>query len=216
VVSEREHDVASAERRFAEARLASARAERDELESSLVVRAPFDGVLIRIHADAGADLLPGAALADLRSTAGLEIVADVPESHADGLAHAALSVQIGDGPWRPARLARLDGMTDWRTRSRTAHLAFDGDAEPGAYARVALGARPDATEDGSVPTASLVSRGALSGVFVIEDGEARLRWLKLGRELGGRVEVLAGLETGERYALAPQTLADGAAVRARP
>lgn len=216
VVSERDHEVAGAEQRSAVARLESARAAFDALASGSIVRAPFDGVVVRIHADPGADLAPGAPLADLRSSAGLEVVADVPEADAARLATAALSVQVGEGPWRPARLARLEGMTDWRSRSRTAHLTFDGDAEPGAYARLALGTHPDATGDGSVPAASLVARGALSGVFVIDADRARLRWLKLGRARGERVEVLAGLEPGERFAIVPGSLADGAPVKVRP
>ncbi len=216
VVSKRDYEVAGAERRSAEARLESARAAYDALASGSTVRAPFDGVVVRIHADPGADLSPGAPLADLRSSAGLEVVADVPEAAAARLAISVLSVQVGDGPWRPARIARLEGMTDWRSRSRTVHLMFDGNAEPGAYARLALGTHADSTGDGSIPASSLVARGALSGVFVIEAGHARLRWLKLGRERGVRVEVLAGLEPGEQFALAPESLADGRAVKVRP
>jgi RND family efflux transporter MFP subunit len=216
VISDRDRDVARAERRSADARLESARAVFEVLASGATVRAPFDGVVVRVHADPGADLSPGAPLADLRSSAGLEVVADVPEGDLARLATSALSVQVEDGSWRPARLARLEGMTNWRTRSRTAHLTFDGDADPGAYARLAIGARSNTAGDGSVPAASLVTRGALSGVFVIEASQARLRWLKLGRVRGARVEVLAGLEPGERFALAPESLADGAAVEIRP
>ncbi len=107
-------------------------------------------------------------------------------------------------------------MTDWRSRSRTAHFTFDGSAEPGVYARVSLATSPDAAGDGSVPAASLVHRGALAGVFVIEDDEARLRWLKLGRPRGDRVEVLAGLESGDRFARVPGSLTDGAVVKVQP
>ena len=212
VVSERDHEVAVAEWRFAEARFESARALLDGLESGIHIRAPFDGVVVRIHADTGADLAPGAPLVDLRSSSGLEVVAEVPEGPAARMATAALSVQIGDGPWHPARLARLEGMTNWRSRSRTAHLVFNGDAEPGTYARISLLTRTDDAADGSVPVASLVTRGALSGVFVVQENRARLRWLKLGRARGNRVEVLAGLESGERFALVPRLLTDGVAV----
>ena len=212
VVSERDHEVAVSEWRAAEARLESARASLDGLDNGMRIRAPFDGVVVRVHADPGADLPAGTPLVDLRSSSGLEVVAEVPEGPAARMATAALSVQIGDGPWRPAHLARLEGMTDWRSRSRTAHLTFGGDAEPGAYARLSLLARTDNSGDGSVPIASLVRRGALSGVFVVEENRARLRWLKLGRSRGDRVEVLAGLEAGERFALAPRLLTDGVAV----
>ena len=215
VIAERDREVAADARRSADARLASAQSALDALASGTTVRAPFDGVVVRVHADPGADLAAGSPLVDLRSSAGLEVLADLPEDALSRLAAFTLSVQIGDGAWRPARLARLEGMTDWRSRSRAAHLAFEGGAEPGAYARVALTSGPDAVDAGSVPTGSLVSRGALSGVFVIESGQARLRWLKLGRAEEDRVEVLAGLEPGERYAISPRSLVDGRLVKVR-
>lgn len=216
VLAERDREVAGSDQRAAEARLEAARAALDALNSAVIVRAPFDGVVVRVHADPGADLPAGAPLVDLRSSAGLEVIAEVPESAVPRLASSPLSVQVGDGPWRRARLARLEGMTDWRTRSRTAHVLFEGDADPGAYARLALGAPPDSSGDGSVPAASLVARGALSGVYVIESGQARLRWLKLGETRGSRVEVLSGLEPGECFALAPESLVDGSKVSVRP
>jgi multidrug efflux pump subunit AcrA (membrane-fusion protein) len=207
--------VAADARRAADARLEAARAALDALESGSTVRAPFAGVVVRVHADPGADLAAGSPLVDLRSSTGLEILADVPEDALSRLDGSQVSVQVGNGPWRPARLARLEGMTNWRSRTRTAHLVFDGDAEPGAYARVMLAGRPADAGAGSVPVESLVSRGALSGVYVIEGGQARLRWLKLGRTHADRADVLAGLEPGERFALSPQALVDGRAVKVR-
>jgi multidrug efflux pump subunit AcrA (membrane-fusion protein) len=51
----------------------------------------------------------------------------------------------------------------------------------------------------------------LSGVFVVNDeGNAYFRWLHIGREWPDRVEVTAGLKTGERLVAAPDsTLRDG-------
>lgn len=216
VVSARERELAASQRRAAEAQLEAARAAMDAQDAARIVRAPFDGVVVRVHADPGADLQPGAPLAVVRSQAGRELEVQVPDQAVASLATAPLAVQIGDGPWRPARVVRLDGMTDPRTRSRTARIAFDGAAEPGAFARLAIGRVHDRAGAGGVPTASLVARGALRGVFVVEDGHARLRWLQLGREHGDQVQVLAGLESGERYVLAPDSLADGVAVRPRP
>ena len=215
VISERDHEVAADARRAADARLEAARAALDALESGSTVRAPFAGVVVRVHADPGADLAAGSPLVDLRSSTGLEILADVPEDALSRLDGSPVSVQVGNGPWRPARLARLEGMTNWRSRTRTAHLVFDGDAEPGAYARVMLAGGPADAGAGSVPVESLVSRGALSGVYVIEGGQARLRWLRLGRTHADRADVLAGLEPGERFALSPQALVDGRAVKVR-
>jgi len=216
VVSARDREVAEAQQRAAQAQLESARATLERLDAGTTVRAPFDGVVVRLLADPGADLSPGAALAEVRSESGAELECEVPEHAVTRLERESLAMQVGEGAWRPVRLVRLAGMTDWRTRSRLARLAFDGSAEPGAFARLAIGGASDEGGESSVPKASLVARGALRGVYVVEGDRVHLRWLQLGREQGQRVEVLAGLTAGERYAVAPDSLREGDAVTIQP
>ena len=56
-----------------------------------------------------------------------------------------------------------------------------------------------------IPRSAVVTRGELTGVFTVgADKTARLRFVKLGRARGDRVEVLSGLTAGEKL------LADGA------
>ncbi len=65
-----------------------------------------------------------------------------------------------------------------------------------------------------MPESTLVHRGELTGLFVVRDGQAWLRWVRPGRAEGGEVEVLAGLWPGEEVVVSPQGLADGTRVRA--
>jgi len=160
-------------------------------------------------------------LVDLRSPGGSEIVTAVPEAAAQDLGSAKAWVQVGDGPWYPARLLRADGMVDPATRSRTARYApvGAGRIEPGAFARVRLelvGGRGAAQDAGalSVPAASIVRRGALTGVYVVEDGRVWLRWVRLGAPQAGRVTVLAGLTASDVVVASPAGLEDGARVQA--
>jgi RND family efflux transporter MFP subunit len=217
---------AQAERRAAEAGWAQARAQVDQFRSGILLSAPFDGVVVRRHADVGVTVGPGQPLLDIRSEGAGEIVASVPEAELPRLAHAQAEVQVGDGAWAPASLARVDGMTDFSTRSRVARFrAAAGVAlEPGAFARVRLSAasphetgKAAVTAAGvlTVPSRSLVHRGSLTGVFVAESGVARLRWLRVGRETGGRTEVLAGLGPLDDVVDEPAGLEDGRAVKVR-
>ncbi|MEQ1832975.1 MAG: efflux RND transporter periplasmic adaptor subunit [Candidatus Eisenbacteria bacterium] len=217
VVAMAERENAEAADRGAVARLAQATAARESAESAFEVRAPFAGVLVRRHADVGADVQPGSPLVDLRSPSGAEIVTAVPEAAASALAKADAWVQVGDGPWRAARLLRADGMVDPATRTRTARYAprDRGAIEPGAYARVRLSIARGTPSGGAlaVPTTSVVRRGALTGVYVHEHGRVWLRWLRLGRTQGDAVEVLSGLNAGEQVVAAPQNLEDGVRVK---
>lgn len=218
VAALRELEGAQGERRAAEAQWAQARAQFDGLESATRLTAPFDGVVVRRHADPGATLGPGQPVLDLRSHAVGEITAMVPESQLPRVSGARAEYQVGDGPWRPARLVRVDGMTDFATRSRTARLRPAGgeSLEAGAFARVRFAggqAAPGTTAGLSVPLAALVRRGALTGVYLAQDGHARLRWLRVGREQGGSVEVLAGLAAEDEIILDPTGLVDGRAIQ---
>lgn len=223
VVAQTERENAEAGDHGAAARLAQATAARELAESAFEVRAPFAGVLVRRHVDAGADVQPGSPLVDLRSPSGVEVVAAVPEAAAESLFSARAWVQIGDGAWREARLLRADGMLDPTTRTRTARFApRDRDGlEPGAYARVRLelpGADGAAAAAAPIalPVASIVHRGALTGVFVVEQERAWLRWVRLGRTQGSDAEVLSGLDRDALVVARPDGLVDGARVTVTP
>lgn len=223
VAALRELEGAQAERRAAEAGWAQARALVDGMKSGTAIEAPFDGVVVRRHADVGVTVGPGQPLLDVRSSASGEIVASVPETELPRLKSSHAEFQVGDGPWRAATLRHVDGMTDFATRSRVARFgAGAGEApEPGAFARVRLAAVAGgaaATDAGvlTVPAGSLVRRGGLTGVFVADNGVARLRWLRTGRENAGTIEVLAGLAATDAVIGSPRGLEDGRAVKVLP
>lgn len=223
VMTTADREAAEAADRTAAARLEQAMAARETAEAAFEVRAPFAGVLVRRHVDAGADVMPGTPLVDLRSPSGNEVVSAVPEAAAAGLGRARTWLQVGEGEWRPARLLRADGMVDPATRTRTAHFAVPAGlgAEPGTFARVRIES-PDADPASdeaaplAVPLTSVIRRGALTGVFMVEDAHAWLRWVRLGRSEGAQVEVIAGLEAGMQVVADPRGLDDGTPVKVVP
>jgi hypothetical protein len=99
-------------------------------------------------------------------------------------------------------------MVDPLTRTRGARFALrdGGTPEPGAYARLRLERTGAAVGKAalSVPRASLVQRGALTGVYVIDGERAWLRWLTPGRGDAETVDVLSGLEAGMRVVAAQE------------
>jgi multidrug efflux pump subunit AcrA (membrane-fusion protein) len=65
-----------------------------------------------------------------------------------------------------------------------------------------------------LPSSAVVERGELTSVFVVgSDRIARLRWVKTGRRLDGRIEILSGLNEGERVLTDAVRGADGAVVQ---
>jgi len=54
-----------------------------------------------------------------------------------------------------------------------------------------------ATTRVSIPVDAFLNRGGLPGVFVLRDGRARFRMVKIGKLRGDRLEVLSGLSGDE-------------------
>jgi hypothetical protein len=79
---------------------------------------------------------------------------------------------------------------------------------PGQFASVRFDAL--ALKALAVPVAAVRSEGQMDGVFVAEDGLARLRWVQLGVRGGDLVQVLSGLKAGDRVIVpVPEHLSDG-------
>jgi hypothetical protein len=64
----------------------------------------------------------------------------------------------------------------------------------------------------AVPAAAVVERGALTSVWAVSpQGIARLRLVRLGKTVGSRVEVVSGLNPGEKIVTAgADKVTDGA------
>jgi RND family efflux transporter MFP subunit len=221
VVALRDRDLARQDAQVAAAELAAAVAASEQWRAGTIIRAPFDGTVVRRLIEPGADVLSGQPLLEVYSSIGEEIAVALPESRAGALEGARFDVQWGDGgPWLATRLVRSEGALDAGTRTRTAYLRLDrgGDTpvriRPGSFVRVRVDTpRSDAIV---VPSTSLVRRGGLTGLFIVRDDRARLRWVRPGTETARGVEIMAGLDAGEAYALDPARLRDGVAVEARP
>jgi multidrug efflux pump subunit AcrA (membrane-fusion protein) len=51
----------------------------------------------------------------------------------------------------------------------------------------------------TVPLSAIIERGQLTGVFVVDKANtARLRLVRTGKHYGDRIEILSGLNQGER------------------
>jgi RND family efflux transporter MFP subunit len=231
VAALRELELAQDERLAAEAAYGAATAAHEAILSGSEIRSLFSGVVVRRHLDPGATAAQGEPVLDVRSGEASEIVAAIPEAWLPALRSSRVDVRVGEGPWAGARVVRVEGMTDFRSRTREARFIPASPREPlepGAYADVRL-ARGDSAPDAAsrrsgtagaeflhVPSESIVRRGALTGVYVIRDGRAWLRWIRTGRSDARTADVLAGLLPGDIIAADPSGLSDGRAVVAGP
>jgi len=203
-------DKAAADRKAARARLAAAEARVKEAAEQLehtVVRAPYGGIVVQRHVEAGETAQPGQPLMTGLSLETLRAVANVPQTAVDAvLTRKQARVIHQDG--RSVEAERLTLVPCATSACHTFQIRVylpPGQAGiyPGMFVKVAfvIGER----ERLVVPAQAVVRRSEVTAVYVVEAGGViALRQVRAGAtSADGLTEVLAGLEAGERVALDP-------------
>jgi RND family efflux transporter MFP subunit len=196
---------------------AAAAAQAEVMLSYTRITAPFAGVVVRRHAEVGDLLAPGRAVVELEDPATLRLAVEVPETLAARLAPGAtFAVQVPAAAFAgEAPVVEVVPAADPVTRSVLVKLALPAGTaglRSGQFGRVGVPVAEGRVL--AVPAAAVVRRGQLDAVFVVADGVARLRLVRLGASLGDAVAVRAGLSAGELVAVDPANLRDGQAVAA--
>jgi RND family efflux transporter MFP subunit len=191
-------DMARADEAQAKAALAQARTALDDTR----IRAPFDGMVTEKRVDPGTLASAGLPIFTVEDTHRYRLEATVNETDLayveigqstrvviDALGSAERKGVVGQivpaaDPGSRSFLVRIDLAADARLRS-----GLFGRAQFSRGARSSL----------LVPRTAVVERGQLQGVFVLDQNQvAALRYVTLGKPAGENVEVLAGLQGGER------------------
>jgi len=209
LVSRSMQDQATTRRDAAAAALAAARAGLRQTAQQLdyaTVRAPFAGIIGQRQVQVGESVGPGQPLLDVLAPSPLRIEVTLSQVDLARLdAAASASVRLPDG--RDVVVADVvpGPAIDPATQTGTVRLEL-GDADLGLRPGDAVAVRfpLGQAQQQRVPTSAVVRRGEVRGVYVISsDQRITLRQVRLGRDDGEHVVVLAGLQDGERIALDP-------------
>jgi RND family efflux transporter MFP subunit len=191
----------------AESRFSVAKATLEEAKAMLAyveVKAPFDGVITRKHADVGDLAAPGKALVQLEDSTALQLEADIPEAIAGTIQpQSQLTVKLDGVPQEfSAQVSEIAPIID--PLSRTLQVKLDLPQQPGVrsgqFARLIVPVAESETL--RVPASAVVRRGQLEIAFVVADNTAHLNLVKTGRRTGSDVEILSGLEPGQAVVVA--------------
>jgi RND family efflux transporter MFP subunit len=200
-----------------------ARVQRlEQLTSFSKITAPFDGTITSREVDVGQLVSAGSSheLFRLARTNKLRAYIRVPQTQARGVRIgqcAEVVVPEIVGETFIAKIIRTAGAMDTASRTLLTELEIDnekGEILAGSYARVRLAqSQPDALL--TLPANTLLFRAEGIQVGVVDaQNKVQMRTLKIGRDFGPSVEVLGGVETGDRVVLnPPDSLASGTEVR---
>ena len=185
------------------------------------VPSTLSGIVGRVYLDRGADVTLGTPVALVVDASSVRARADVPERYAGRVKlgqDVRVEVEAYPGRIFRGRVSKESPVVDPDTRSAPIEVDLDnadGRLRSGMFAKmtVVVARRAGVVV---VPKVALVE-GASPSVFVIKDGKAHGRALKLGLVNDSQAEVLDGLKAGEDVAVfGLYGLKDGSAVEVLP
>jgi len=216
-VSPHEYDEVKAKLAAATARRDGAHANSAQAEAAVAganttvgftkVRAPFDGLIIAKLADAGAMAAPGVPLLVVEDPSRFRLEVEVDEGLIGAVRLGASVPVVLDLPGARAitgKVAQIVPAAD--PASRTVTFKIDLPTDPKIRSGLFGRARFPRGERESIliPQTALLHRGQLDAIYVVgKDEVAGLRYVTLGKPDGSDVEVLSGLDNGERLVAQP-------------
>lgn len=215
LISGTDYDAARANYDVDVARLRSSRARL----SKTVIRAPFDGFVGLRRINIGDYATVGQELVDVVQLDPLRVDFSVPETLLPKV-RQGLTVEITVDAYPddvfPGEITAVAPKSDIEGHSLEVRAILPNEAlklRPGLFVRVgiSLGINPNAIV---IPEQAIWPIGQDKTVYVVVDGKAQQRVVKIGERKPGAVEITEGLAVGEVIVTAGQMkLFDGAAVR---
>ena len=202
----------------AKARLKKARIRFDKAK----VTSPIAGVISKKYVDKGNYVTPSTPLVRVVDIRNVEVKGGVSGEYLPHLepGETRAEVNIDAFPEKSftGRVDRVQPELDPATRTVevTVRMENSGQAlKPGMFARVRI-LLDEKTGVPLIPDAALQTVEGNHYVFVVEDGIAHRRQVRVGLEEGAANEVLEGLSPGDRVIIrGHRVVEDGAEVRAR-
>ncbi len=209
-VSQSALDAAAADADAYRARMAAAQADvakAEELLRYTEIRAPYSGIVLKRHIQPGENAMPGQALMTGFSLDQLRAVAQVPQDVMVSVrehmqARVIVNNTQGERSVPGASLVIMPYAEQGHTfRVRINLPPNTPDLYPGMFVKVAF--ITGEAQRLVVPAQAVAFRGEVRAVYVMREGRPAMRQVRLGRNLGDSIEILAGLSPGEAVVLDP-------------
>ncbi|UMB61504.1 efflux RND transporter periplasmic adaptor subunit [Lutibacter sp. A80] len=214
--SQKEMDDMTANYEMAKARLEAANQMKNQVNAQLSysnITAPFSGVITGKFINAGDMANPGVPLISIENPSKFQVIAMVPESEITSIKNGStVSVLIkSTNQILNGTVTEVSSSTKNTGGQYLVKIVLEETAVKllsGMFASVQFPTEKASEENTPIliPTASIVERGELRGVYVVsQSNTALLRWLRLGKEFGDKVEVLSGLSVDDKFVLTAES-----------
>lgn len=207
--SQKELDDITAHYNMAKARLEAARQMKNEVNAQFSyadIRAPFNGVVTNKFINPGDMANPGMPLLEVEAPGKYQVLTSIPESEITKI-KKGMEVQVSlnslneNVQGEVVEVSSSSKNTGGQYHVKVALSETSAPILSGMYATVKFPITADTELRAAlIPLEAVIQKGQLSGVYTVsESNTALLRWLRLGRTYGDRVEVLSGLAADESF-----------------
>ncbi|MBK1674229.1 hypothetical protein CKO35_13125 [Ectothiorhodospira shaposhnikovii] len=190
---------------------------RGQALTRVPVTAPRDGIVTALNVAEGMFVTPGTEVMRISDLSRVWVMLDLFEQQAAAVSpgsHVTLRLPAHPDEVLEGRLDYLYPTLTQPTRTVRARLGLDnpdGILRPGAWVEARLAAIPTG-EVVHVPVEAVIRTGHENRVVLaLEEGRFQVRQVALGRRAGDRLEILAGIEAGDKVVVSGQFLIDSEA-----
>ena len=186
----------------------------EQLESFKHVYAPFSGVITKRNVDLGAlinagNTGPNQQLFNIARTDPIRIYASVPEVYAESAwpgVRATIELSSANPLHFSGNVVRNADAIDPSTRTLLTEIDVPnpkGELLPGAYAQVHFALKVSVPRL-TIPVNAMLTRAEGTQAAVVDGyGKVQLKSIVIGRDYGGEVEVLSGIQQSDLIILNP-------------
>ncbi len=202
-------DAVVARAKEAQAGVSQATSTVSEIRTHLadtLLRAPFDGIVVKRLQEPGDMGLPGVPVVTMQIPKGLRLEADVPSTCAGRYSTGMdVTVRIETlGQTVNAQIDEISPEVDPQTRTQLIKIALPAieGLQPGYFGWLEQAC--DQHEALLIPASAVQHIGQLEVVRVLSEGRQLMRHIRTAKTFGDQIEVISGLHAGETVISNPQ------------
>ena len=217
----RELDNVTLQYQSMQSKLEAARQMHNEVKAMLAytnLTAPFSGVITQKNVSTGDIANPGMPLLVLEQSGGFQVSAAIPETEINKIKKGtAAAIEIkSTGKKINGTISQINPSSQFTGGQYIIKISIsekdNSGLFSGMYANISVpieetmpvSAIPKNTV--LVPVISIINKDQLTGLYTLSSNNtALLRWVRLGKTYGDKVEVLSGLEKNETFILSSES-----------
>ena len=212
--SEKELDDMTTRYEMAKANMHATEEMKKEVEAQFAytnITSPFDGVVVNTFLKPGDMANPGVPLVSVEGTNSYQAAVLVSEADISNIRMGSDAIVLVKSINQ--EISGKVGQVSLSAKNTGGQYLVKIDLNevvsgvlPGMFVNVKFSAEKS-TEGSrlSIPIEALVKQGQLAGIYTLGDDQtAILRWLRIGKESNGQVEVLSGLKRNEKFIVSAQ------------